>query len=309
LDQKNLDESFGYPAKYRDYYCETKALAEQAVVAAAKAGRVAACAIRPHGIFGPRDLQLMPTVASNAAKGKGKFTIGDGSNIVDFTYVGNVVHGHLLAAAKVTPGHVSNGQVYFITNDEPVLFWDFLARIQVGFGYDAHTLHLPYKPLLALATAVQAFLSLIAPIKRVELTFSPSRLQIAGTFHYYSCAAAKRDLGYKPVWSVEEGLALTLASAPHLWNPAKPRPLLTDEANMFEYHPNEVANHNKATDAWLIVDGRVYDVTSYVEDHSGGDKILNNVGGDSTAGFHGDQHPDNVKEVIKAFCIGKVMQE
>lgn len=32
---------------------------------------------------------------------------------------------------------------------------------------------------------------------------------------------------------------------------------------------------------------QVYDVTPYVEEHPGGDAILNNAGGDSTEGFFG----------------------
>jgi cytochrome b involved in lipid metabolism len=32
---------------------------------------------------------------------------------------------------------------------------------------------------------------------------------------------------------------------------------------------------------------KVYDVTSYVEEHPGGDAILNNAGDDSTEGFFG----------------------
>ncbi|RLM61411.1 hypothetical protein C2845_PM14G10390 [Panicum miliaceum] len=41
---------------------------------------------------------------------------------------------------------------------------------------------------------------------------------------------------------------------------------------------------SKGTDSG---DGTVYDVTPYVEEHPGGDAILNNAGGDSTEGFFG----------------------
>ena len=68
----------------------------------------------------------------------------------------------------------------------------------------------------------------------------------------------------------------------------------------------EVAKHNKPTDAWIIVDGRVYDISSYVDEHPGGDEILKNVGADSREGFHGPQHPAHVAQVLKAFCIGDV---
>ena len=39
----------------------------------------------------------------------------------------------------------------------------------------------------------------------------------------------------------------------------------------------------------------MYDLTQYVDEHPGGDSILNNVGGDSTEGFHGPQHPATVR--------------
>ena len=55
----------------------------------------------------------------------------------------------------------------------------------------------------------------------------------------------------------------------------------------------EVAKHCSEADAWIIVDGKVYDVTDYVSIHPGGDAILRNVGDDSSAGFHGNQHSDN----------------
>lgn len=49
---------------------------------------------------------------------------------------------------------------------------------------------------------------------------------------------------------------------------------------------------------------KVYDVTSYVDDHRGGDMILNNAGGDSSKGFHGPQHPSYAVEAVKEFYIG-----
>jgi len=62
--------------------------------------------------------------------------------------------------------------------------------------------------------------------------------------------------------------------------------------------------HNVPKDAWIIVDNKVYDITSYVDSHPGGDSILNYIGGDSSEGFHGPQHPSTVWDVIAEYYIG-----
>ena len=49
----------------------------------------------------PQDRQFFPVVVENARRGKTKYAIGSGKNVVDFTFVGNVAHSHLLAAEKV----------------------------------------------------------------------------------------------------------------------------------------------------------------------------------------------------------------
>ena len=69
----------------------------------------------------------------------------------------------------------------------------------------------------------------------------------------------------------------------------------------------EVAKHNTRDDCWLIIDGKVYDVTSYIDQHPGEDSILNDAGGDASAGFHGEQHPDSVHEMIPSFYVGDLV--
>ena len=71
-----------------------------------------------------------------------------------------------------------------------------------------------------------------------------------------------------------------------------------DEATLPVFSAAEVRKHATREDAWVIIDGKVYDVTAFVEDHPGGDAILNNAGGDATKGFHGPQHPDHVQGAL-----------
>uniref|UniRef100_A0A2P2J1F6 Uncharacterized protein MANES_16G108500 n=1 Tax=Rhizophora mucronata TaxID=61149 RepID=A0A2P2J1F6_RHIMU len=70
------------------------------------------------------------------------------------------------------------------------------------------------------------------------------------------------------------------------------------------YTKAEVSLHNKRTDCWIIIKEKVYDVTSYVEEHPGGDAILAHAGDDSTKGFYGPQHATRVFDMIDEFYIG-----
>ncbi|XP_030541692.1 cytochrome B5-like protein [Rhodamnia argentea] len=74
------------------------------------------------------------------------------------------------------------------------------------------------------------------------------------------------------------------------------------------YTKADVALHNKRTDCWVIIKDKVYDVTSYVEEHPGGDAILTHAGDDSTEGFFGPQHATRVFDMIEDFYIGDLKQ-
>ncbi|KAM9128078.1 sterol-4-alpha-carboxylate 3-dehydrogenase, decarboxylating isoform 2-T2 [Pangshura tecta] len=173
-------------------------------------------AIRPHGIFGPRDLQLVPILIQAAKSGKMKFMIGDGKNLVDFTFVENVVHGHILAAEHLHKDSPLCGKAFHITNDEPVPFWSFMSRILTGLNYDAPKYQIPYWVAYYLALLLSLGLLLLSPLITIKPTFTPMRVALAGTYHYYSCKRAKRDMGYKPVVSLDEAVERTIQSFSHL---------------------------------------------------------------------------------------------
>jgi len=70
----------------------------------------------------------------------------------------------------------------------------------------------------------------------------------------------------------------------------------------------QVSEHNSKEDAWIVIDGGVYDITPYVTEHPGGVKaILRNAGGDATKGFKGPQHPARVFDMIDDHKIGTVV--
>lgn len=73
------------------------------------------------------------------------------------------------------------------------------------------------------------------------------------------------------------------------------------------YSFEEVGKHSDRKDCWLIIDGKVYDVTAFMEEHPGGDEVLLAcVGKDATADFEDIGHSDSAKEMMPQYCIGEV---
>ncbi|KAI4379204.1 hypothetical protein MLD38_005530 [Melastoma candidum] len=69
----------------------------------------------------------------------------------------------------------------------------------------------------------------------------------------------------------------------------------------------EVALHNTREDCWIVVEGKVYDVSSYLDEHPGGDDvILETTGKDATEGFEDAGHSKDARELLATFCIGEI---
>ncbi len=66
-----------------------------------------------------------------------------------------------------------------------------------------------------------------------------------------------------------------------------------------------VAQHSTASDCWFIISGKVYDVTSYIPYHPGGQgSIVSYCGRDATAAFGGIGHSSNAQAMLQGYYIG-----
>ncbi|EFA78450.1 putative mitochondrial import inner membrane translocase subunit 50 [Heterostelium album PN500] len=86
-------------------------------------------------------------------------------------------------------------------------------------------------------------------------------------------------------------------------HPGYPYSQLVDET-LPQFTLEEVARHNKREDCWIIVHGKVYNVTSYVDSHPGGDVILAHAGRDSSTIFDRSPMTSNAWVIMKDYFIG-----
>lgn len=201
-DIQGADESIPYPDHYEAYYPMTKAEAERMVLAANDKD-LATVALRPHIIWGPGDNNLIPRLIQRAKAGR-LVKVKGGPFLVDTVYVDNAAQAHLLAAEKLTPGSSIAGKVYFISNGEPIDMADLIDRILALAGLPPVKRQVSAKTLYILGRVLEPLYRLFAP--HLEPPVNRFVAHQLSTSHWFDISAARRDLGYEPEISIEEGL-------------------------------------------------------------------------------------------------------
>lgn len=200
---EGADESLGYPDEFESPYPRSKAKAEASVLAA-NSPSLATVAIRPHLIWGPDDTNLVPQIIARAQAGRLRF-VGDGLNLVDTVYVDNAVDAHILAAHALGPDAACAGRAYFISNGDPRPIKDIVNGIIGAAGLPPEQRTVPLSVAIAGGRAMEIahrFLRL-----RGEPAMTPFIARNLATAHWYDISAARRDLGYEPRVSIDEGLS------------------------------------------------------------------------------------------------------
>ncbi|XP_029175792.1 cytochrome b5 domain-containing protein RLF-like isoform X2 [Nylanderia fulva] len=72
----------------------------------------------------------------------------------------------------------------------------------------------------------------------------------------------------------------------------------------------QVAKHNDPKDTWIIIHNNVYDVTSFLDEHPGGEEILVEQGGnDASELFEDIEHSIDARKLMNSFKIGELIEE
>jgi len=199
-DMENVDESVPYPKKYLASYPETKAMAEKLVRSAAENG-LNTIILRPHLIWGPGDNHFLPTIVKRAKRLK---RVGQKEYLVDTIYIDNAVDAHIMASEKLFENPSLSGNVYFLSQDEPMPIWKFINAFLDAAGLPPMKGQVSER-IVYMAGSIVEFVYTIFNIKSEPMITKLGAKELS-TSHWFNISRAKRDLGYRPKVSTKEGL-------------------------------------------------------------------------------------------------------
>ena len=197
----NVDETAPLRPDSPAPYPATKAKAEQEVRAANRDG-FETVVLRPRFVWGLGDTTLLPQMVEMVEAGR-LMWVGGGGQLTATTQVDNVVEGLVLAEQKGTPG-----EAYFVTDgepkSEPVVFREFVSDLIRTQGLEAPTRSIPSW----LGSALRAVGE--PAWKALPLPGSPPLARFTLWVLTQECtiddSKARRELGYSPIVSREQGL-------------------------------------------------------------------------------------------------------
>jgi nucleoside-diphosphate-sugar epimerase len=197
------DETEPLPARHRDGYTQTKMEAEQLALRYQREYAVPVVVLRPGFIYGPRDRTVLPSLIKKLRRWEVVY-MGDNRSAMNCIGVGNLVDAALLAMEK--PEAI--GQIYNLTDGEAVSKRHFIEAAANGVGAPKpYWLGLPLGTARFTAWWMEGLWRAIGAKAPPPLT--QGRLKFLGLNLDFSIEKAKRELGYRPRVSFDEGMRET----------------------------------------------------------------------------------------------------
>jgi nucleoside-diphosphate-sugar epimerase len=204
-DMRNVDETTPLALNSPFPYSRTKAHAEKAVREANDPTRgFETIVIRPRFVWGPEDETILPAVKSMVEAGRFAW-IGGGRNKTSTTYIGNLSYAIELALTKG-----QGGEAYFVLDGPPVVFRDLLTRMAAAAGFT-----LPDREVPAWLIRMIAYVGEKA-WRTLPLSGRPPLTRFTAGIMSCDCilvdAKARREMGYQPPFTMDQGMAALAAS-------------------------------------------------------------------------------------------------
>jgi 2-alkyl-3-oxoalkanoate reductase len=203
-DHFGTDESTPPSLSGIDGYTRTKAESEKLVLDRVRETNLPAVVLRPGFIYGPRDRTVLPSILGRMKDGQFKY-LGSGNQLLNNTYVGNVIDAVLLAIHRDDV----IGEVFNITDSRLVSKREFAGGIARRAGLPEPTKAVP---LPIAKTAARVLETIYRGLGKKEAPLpSMATVKFLGLNLDYSIDKARNRLGYDPKVSFDEGMDATFA--------------------------------------------------------------------------------------------------
>ncbi|XP_077980644.1 short-chain dehydrogenase/reductase family 42E member 1-like [Glandiceps talaboti] len=191
---------------HKDHYSRTKSMAERLVISAngkpiKGGGQLCTCAIRPPGIYGLGETRHFPRIVEMMETGVMMFTIGGPDILIEWVHVDNLAAGHILAAESLSEEkeHKSAGEVYFISDGNPVNQFEWIKPLYRGLGLTVPFISVPYIFMYCVGFLVEWIHFIVRPFYNFQPLITRTELFQVGVTHYFNLDKAAKHLGYQPL--------------------------------------------------------------------------------------------------------------
>jgi len=184
-------------------------------------GQLLTTVLRLPGIYGPRDKMISERFYKMANTTDTRFQLGSNKALQSWIYVDSAARAHVLAAKALLDGWrqdedmAVDGEAFFVTDDDPLHFWDFARRFWVAAGdkdvaKPSFTVIIIPLWVLWLAMTISGWAHKIFTFGLKEPAFTYRHFDYMRKGCWYSSEKAKKRLGFRPVCDTDEGILRTV---------------------------------------------------------------------------------------------------
>ncbi len=182
-----------------DHYQESKLEGEKIALDYFKKKKIEGVVVRPVGIYGPGDTRFLK-LFKHIYRGNFKM-IGKGKALYHLTFVEDLVDGIILAGKKDS----INGSIYTLGGNKYLPLNELVELIGKILGKKVSKFHIPHFPVYIASWLCEVICRLFG----IEPPLFRRRLDFFTKDRAFDISKAKKELGYSPGTSLEEGLSKT----------------------------------------------------------------------------------------------------
>lgn len=203
FDQEDLDESVELPIENFSFFSKTKAISEKYVLSAHK-DKLKTLSLRLPILW---DVDGNGTISNliNKAKNGGLTKIGVDDILLDILYYKNAAIAFVQSLEAMMDNPSIAGYSYYISQERPVLFWEFFNQILSFYHIDLVEDHYTFKNAYRLA-CVQEFVFKFLGILRPAPNLTKEYVIKFGKNHYFSNNEARKAFNFYPKITIEEAM-------------------------------------------------------------------------------------------------------